>query len=197
MIIVPALGGDAGADITAVQARQMVGSHGQCALCRPVVVCVEPSKHSGGQLLEHEDLVAGEPVEKQAPDHVDVTGRGGFDRASAGCGQDDERTPAVLAALLPADEPTVLHPVQVVRQPTLFPLQTSRELEWPQASVLGVGELHEHLVVGERQAAVGLQLPVEAGSQLSLHLQVGPPDPLLTFVEPSLIVHAIHSTRNE
>jgi ABC-type enterochelin transport system substrate-binding protein len=68
----------------------------------------------GGQLPEHGDLVAGETVEEQAPDSIDVTGRGGYDGASTCIGERDEGSAAVVGAPLTADEAALLHSPQLM-----------------------------------------------------------------------------------
>jgi len=73
--------------------------------------CVESIEHLSGQLPEHGDLVAGEPVEEQPPNSIDVTRRGGFDGASARIGERDESSAAIVGAPLTADEATLGKPV--------------------------------------------------------------------------------------
>ena len=53
-----------------------------------------------------------------------------------------------------------------------------------EAGARRLAELHEHLVLRQRQPAVLLQLPVEGGGKQRAHPQVGPPRPLLVFAEP-------------
>jgi hypothetical protein len=49
---------------------------------------VKPSEHLAGDLFKRRDLFAGELVEEQLPDGVDVSGRGGLARALAGRSND-------------------------------------------------------------------------------------------------------------
>ena len=57
-------------------------------------------------------------------------------------------------------------------------------VEGAQPTVRHVGEVDQHVVVGEGQAGARLELPVEPGGQVGVRVQPGPPRALLTRVQP-------------
>src|SRR5580693_6629771 len=69
-------------------------------------------------------------------------------------------------------------------EPALFPLQGLTELDRTEPAVGRLAQLHEYLVLGQREPGIGLQLPVQAGAQQRSRAQVRTPGPLLVCGEP-------------
>ena len=77
------------------------------------------------------------------------------------------------------------HPRDLAGNAALLPLQPLAELEGAQPTVRYVGEVDQHVVVGESKAGTRLELAVEPGGQVSVRVEPGPPGTLLAGVQPS------------
>jgi hypothetical protein len=123
-------------------------------------------------------------VEDQPADGGHVPGRRGLDCRAAGPGQHDLRATPVAGTVLPGDEPAAGHARQQVREPALLPVQGEAELKRAEFAVRRLAELHEHLVLRQREPGIRLQLPVQPGVQQRSRAQVGTPGSLLVFRKP-------------
>jgi hypothetical protein len=113
-----------------------------------------------------------------------------LDSLAAPPGHRDQRAPPVPGTVLPGDEPAAEHAGQQVRKPALLPVQGAAELDGPQLALRRLGELHEDLVLRQREAGFGLQLTVQPGSKQGSGPQVRAPGTLLVRGEP-LDGHAV------
>src|ERR1700693_6144320 len=104
-------------------------------------------------------------------------------RAARG-GQHDVRAAPVTGTVLPGDEPAPAHARQHVREPALLPVQGQAELERAELALGRLAELHEHLVLGQREPAIGLKQPVQPGGQQRSGAQVSTPGSLFVRSQP-------------
>src|SRR5580693_4243304 len=126
---------------------------------------LQPSQDGLEHLAERRGLLAVHLVEDQPPDGGYMPGRRGFDRRAARGGQHDVRAAPVTGTVLPDDEPASAHARQHVRESALLPVQGQAELERAELALGRLAELHEHLVLGQREPAISLKQPVQPGGQ--------------------------------
>jgi hypothetical protein len=75
-------------------------------------------------------------------------------------------------------------------QAALLPLQRIGQFEDPRSAIGPVGELNQHVEVGQRQAGLGVELPIESRHQASVHGEEAAPSALLLVVEPPRFRHS-------
>ncbi len=114
---------------------------------------------------------------------VEMVGPGGDEDLAAGGRDPREEAAGVLLAALADDEVAALEPVDEPGQPAAAEQQPLGELAHPQASVLGLGEVEQHLVGGERQVVRPLELLVEVGDDLAMGAKEAPPGRELALFE--------------
>ena len=117
------------------------------------------------RLPEHRGSRVVQRAEDELPDGGGVPGGRGFDRGAARGSEHDERAPAIAGTFFPEDEPAAGHPGQLVGEPALLPVQGTAELERAEPLTGRLAEMHEHVVLRQRQPRIGLQLPVQPGGQ--------------------------------
>lgn len=135
-------------------------------------------------ILEGRPLSVAQPVKDESAHRCDVLWRGLADGIGPGAGERDEGAAAVGLALLPGYQLPAFHPGELMGQPALLPVERVADLERPQPLPRRLAQRDEHLVLGQGQPAVVLQLPVKGGGQQRTQPQVGTPGPLFVFAEP-------------
>jgi hypothetical protein len=148
------------------------------------LVVLERGQDRLEHLPERRGLRAVHLIEDQAPDGSHVPGRCRLDRRAAPPGQHYQRTPPVAGTVLPGDEPAAGHARQQVREPALLPVQGEAELERAEPAAGRLAELHENLVLRQREPGFCLQLPVQPGGEQHSGAQVGAPGALLVRGQP-------------
>ena len=103
-----------------------------------------------------------------------------------GVGEDGEGPAGVAGARLAAQEAVGLEAVDQAGQAAAAEDHRAGEVAHAHAVLVGVGELHEHLVGHERQAVPGLELVVERLRQRGVGAQQTPPGAQLAIVEARL-----------
>jgi len=79
----------------------------------------------------------------------------------------------------------MLHPAQVLGQPTFLPVQQCAECEGPEPALGRFGEKGEDLVVGVGEPAPVAELPFDELRQAVLHLHQTAPGALFSRIQPS------------
>ncbi len=126
----------------------------------------------GGQGL---DLLGVEVAGEVLVDAAQVDRGGAAQGAAALVGEDGEPAAAVVLAALPADQPGLHHPVDQPRQPALGEQHRRRQLLHAQPAPRGLGQVEEHVVAAQGQAALGHQLVLEQLGDRGVRLQQQPP----------------------
>jgi hypothetical protein len=121
-------------------------------------------------------------------DMLPVERDGGFERGQA-CRRDRDVDGSAFAAGS-ADQAAFAHARQLMMQPALLPPESLPKLNRTESVTVRFGENGEHRVVGVRQAAVSLEVLLDAASQNLLQLVERPPGGLLAIAERSL--RAVH-----
>jgi hypothetical protein len=96
----------------------------------------------------------------------------------------------VVGAVVPLDEPFGLQAGAGVRQAAAGLAGVLGEFGHPQAPFGRLGQPDEDLVLRDRQAVPGLQVPVHDLVEPDAAVHVGPPVVLLGGVEPAWFTHA-------
>jgi len=163
---------DAGAETFGYGSGFVSGS-GKCSAVNDVVVdALEPD----GERLEQ---LVRQTLEEQPSHEVDVpTGRAG-DLVPALIGKRYLGHAAIGRGRTALDEPAVLETADVVREPAPLPADPGGQCRDPHSPARCVPQSVQHVVVGQREAAVSLQLTVHLVGQAQLHPHVCQPRSLL------------------
>ena len=145
----------------------------------------QPLHDPRGQGSERGELLRGHRVDEPGAHRVDVVGGGRDQGVPAVLGQDRVRAATVGQALLPAHQPGLFHPGDLVGQPALGRQRAAGEVGHAELSVGRLGQAHHHLVLGGAQAVQRLQVALEALRQQQHEGEPGPPRALLVVAEPA------------
>ena len=141
--------------------------------------------HPAQRLGEHRDLRGAEVVGEVLGHTPGVHGPAVLEGLPALVGEHGFGAAPVGRALPPLDQAVALHPVDepghaAARQH--HPLGQLRHAQVP----VGLGELDHHVVVGDREAALGLELLLERGEDRGLGPDEGPPRRQLLLAQRGL-----------
>src|SRR6185312_11395010 len=73
----------------------------------------------------------------------------------------------------------------MVRHAAALPADLSSQIDDPHLPVRGIAECDQYVIVGQRQAAIRLELAIRLVTHSKLHPYVGEPGALLRRVEPT------------
>jgi hypothetical protein len=104
-------------------------------------------------------------------------------------GEDAVHATTVIDAALPLDEAALLHPPNGVGEPGAGVHDLGGKLGHPHRSARRLGELHEDLVLAEREVGVLLELAAEGVHQPNAGVEVGAPLNLLHVSQPASSHH--------
>ncbi len=149
----------------------------------------DPPENPFHEVGEHRDVTLLQGVEDQSPHGPHVVWCGRLDGAAAGIRQDDERTAAVVHALLAVHETAALHPGDVVRQPAPLPAERPGERADADPAVVGLGQPDEDVEVGQGQAGIRLEVAVQGRRKGGIEGEPAAPHPLFLCREPRGVVH--------
>jgi len=136
---------------------------------------------------EHRQGAGLQAAEEQLTYPGDVPGSGSGDGLAACRCQDRIGGPAIVFAGQPVDQSPFAHPQQVVGEAASLPADGRRQVAQLQPASAGVRQGHQHVVVGEREARVVLQLPVHLVLQAKHHSHPCLPGALLLVGQPGIV----------
>ena len=123
--------------------------------------------------------------EEQAPDKVHVPRRRFLQGLPALAGQGYLGDPPVRGRQGAGHQAPGAHPPHVVGHPAALPADLGGQHRDLHPAPLGDAQRRQHVVIGQRQVAVGKELAVHLVRQAQLDPDVGQPRPLLVPLEPS------------
>ncbi len=122
--------------------------------------------------------------------------RGRLDGSPAGFGQPHHRPSRVIEAFLSGDEAPLLHPADLVRQPTAFPADHQAQVARPYYSLRRLGQGRHKRVLRPGEARVANELTVQRALQFPLQVAICLPDAGLPLVQPPRFSHDLNRTDN-
>jgi hypothetical protein len=134
-------------------------------------------------------------VEEVRAHLLDVPARRGVEPVEARVGELGELAALVGGARAAVHPPRLLHAGHGVAEPAARGHRVRGQLAHPQPAVRGLGQPHEDLEVGVRQAGVLLQLALDALEEQAVRGEEAAPGVLLLVVEPAGVVHVTFSTK--
>ena len=119
-------------------------------------------------------------------DAVEVVGASGVDLLAPGPGENGVVAAAVVAAAPTLDQSLALEPIDEAGDPAAAEQQAIGELAHSQSHAVGVDEVDQDFVGGERQPVDALELVVEARDQLAVRFEQPAPGSQFALGEPAL-----------
>ena len=147
--------------------------------------------HAGEHPLERREVVGRQPVEEVRGHAPQVRGRGASQAAAAGIGQRRPLAPAVVLAAHALHQSVRHETVDEARDAGAGQEEPIGQLAHAQPAVRSGGELHEHVVVGEGEVLVGLELPLELAHDARMRPQERAPGGETGIVARDLLCHMI------
>ena len=96
-----------------------------------VLLLAKPGEQAFEDVAEGGELGLGQRVEQVTPDGLHMVRSGGDDGRPPGIGQPHHRSTGILGALLADEQPTRLHPADLVGEPAAFPTDHRPEIAGP------------------------------------------------------------------
>jgi hypothetical protein len=168
----------------------LTGNESTITLAPPLRGAGESVEQSAKHGCERLELVVGDQVEEVAAHGLGMFWCRAFDRRSAGVGESHHRAPRIFRALLASDQAALLHPADVVGEATAVPTDLGTQLTGAEHAAGCLRQRHQHLVVSPRQAGAALELILQRGKEVPVHVEVRLPQLGLALVEPTRCRHA-------
>src|SRR4051794_15805360 len=134
-------------------------------------------------LAEPLELAGLQLVEEPAADAVEVRGPRALERGTPRVGQARERAARVGRARLAPDEAVLLEAVDEPREPAAREQHGIGEVAHAHALTLGARDVDEHVVRGDGEPVLGLELGVERAHERGMGAQEAAPGVELPFAE--------------
>jgi hypothetical protein len=148
-------------------------------------VAVEPGQDGLARVTERGELLVGEHID-EAPAYVrHVAGRCGLDGGTTFRRQDHVRAAPVGVALLPAKQPSLGHPRELVRQAALLPRDLASDVPHSEPTSRRFGQADQDGVVGTGEAGVAGEVVVELAAKRGGQVLERPPRTLLVLRQPA------------